>query len=183
MHIRTEITTCQGDHEHLAIVEREARSKRELQARQERQEQREQQEQREPKRQHHEKQHRKSGKSSESFPTAIKYDRFCPCSPAARPRRAVGAGSGSSVFLRFSRGFPARSRRSLGKMRAAAPRRDRRNRSKPRRTAARTDPNAASSLFQNRFKNATKNSQKSSQNGSKIAPRSLPEAETTGSAT
>ena len=50
----------------LAIVEREARSKRELQARQERQEQRGQQEQGEPERQYHEKQHRKSGKTSES---------------------------------------------------------------------------------------------------------------------
>ena len=72
----------------LAIVEREARSKRELQARQERQEQREQQEQGEPERQHHEKEQCKSGKTSKSLQTAIQYDRLCPCSAATRPRRA-----------------------------------------------------------------------------------------------
>ena len=64
------------------------------------------------------------------------------CAPPPR-RLELGA------FPEFSCGFLAAFRldpgEALGKMRAAAPRRDRRNRSKPRRTAARTAPNAASS--------------------------------------
>ena len=95
------------------------------------------------------------------------------CAP---PPRRLELGAFPRVFLRFSRGFPARSRRSLGKITGRS---DTRRPKKPARTA----PNAASSLLQNRFKNAPKNAPKSTQNGSKIAPRSLPEAEKTRSAT
>ena len=102
------------------------------------------------------------------------------CAPPPR-RLELGA------FPEFSCGFLAAFRldpgEALGKLRAAATRGDQRNQSKPRRTAARTAPNAASSLLQNRFKNAPKNVPKSSQNGSKIAPRSLPEAKKTRTAT
>ena len=131
----------------LAIVEREARSQRELQARQERQEQRGQQEQGEPERQHHEKQHRKSGKTSESLQTAIQYNRLCPCSPAARPRRAVGAGSVSRAFLRsLSSGFPARAR------------------SQTERTTAESTKNTAARMQPEEVR-------KCIENGSKIPPR------------
>ena len=105
----------------LAIKEREAREARDPQALQATQEQREQQEGQEQERQHQEGQQRKSGKSSPSINTASVHYRlgrehheeqqrksdqrmnrasvyyrvnpFCPCSPAARARRAVGAGN------------------------------------------------------------------------------------------
>ena len=108
----------------LAIMEREAREAREPQALQATQEQQEGQEQ---ERQHQEAQQRKSGKSSPSINTAsvhyrlgrehdeeqqskrdqsintasvyYRINRLCPCSPAARARRAVGAGSASVAPL------------------------------------------------------------------------------------
>ena len=124
-------------------MEREARKARECQARQAKQEQREQQEQREKERQDHEEQQSESGesrpsistasvhdrlgrehdeelqrKSDQSINTASVYDRvnrFCPSSPAARARRAVGAGSASVAPLgldmfRKPRGNPGAAR-------------------------------------------------------------------------
>ena len=111
----------------LAIVEREAREAKEPQALQATQPQREQQEGQEQERQHQEAQQRKSGKSSPSINTAsvhyrlgrehheeqqrksdqsintasvyYRVNRLCPCSPAARARRAVGAGSASVASI------------------------------------------------------------------------------------
>ncbi len=108
-------------------MEREARETREPQALQATQEQREQQEGEEQERQHQEEQQRKSGKgrpiintasvhdrlgrehleeqqrkSGQSLNTASAYyrvNRICPCSPAARARRALGAGSTSVASL------------------------------------------------------------------------------------
>ena len=108
-------------------MEREAREVRAVQALQATQEQREQQEGQEQERQHQEEQQRKSGKSrpsinaasvhgrlgrehdeeqqresGQSINTASVYYRvnhLCPCSPAARARRAVGAGCASVASL------------------------------------------------------------------------------------
>ena len=111
----------------LAIMEREAREARERQALRATQEQREQQEGQEQERQHLEEQQRTSGKSSPSINSASVYYRLgrendeeqqsqsdqslntasvyyrvnplCPCSPAARSRRALGAGSAAVASL------------------------------------------------------------------------------------
>ena len=113
--------------QNLAIMEREAREARERQALRATQEQREQQEGQEQERQHLEEQQRTSGKSSPSINSASVYYRLgrendeeqqresdqslntasvyyrvnplCPCSPAARARRAVGAGSAAVASL------------------------------------------------------------------------------------
>ena len=109
------------------------------------------------------------------------------CSLASALRAAASALRAGSVSPEFSCGFLAAFRldpgEALGKLRAAATRKEQRNQSKPRRTAARTAPNAALSLPQNRFKNRSKIEPTSSQHGSKIAPRSLPEAKKTRTAT
>ena len=89
----------------LAIMEREAREKQESQALQATGKTRtDARTARKTKAKDHEEQQSKHGESNASIKTAIVVERASPCAAAARPRRAVGAGSVSrtlGIYLSF----------------------------------------------------------------------------------